>query len=329
MTESVKQDTSKKKLILRSRTVETYVSGATQFIMNAKARLRQKKEKFIRSVPVLDKISRKCKAFDLRMERKYGQVYTKLRDSSKNIARTVLAAQLFGVPGVVAMCAYKTCEKALSLLEPAQQAKQNGEISHLMQYFSRNKGEAGFTMTSGSISIAMAACDVAGDYAAKGVLRVGKASLLIAPEVKKLANTTGRWLRGKEGFEEVKRDAAVMGITFGTYFVSDVPMTRGSGKPETAVPVKRPKEAPVSQYWNQVRKLFAAGYGNPGGMITMPVAERPAAKTAAETEQEKPAAPKDTAKSSFRDDINKLYASGIGNPGGMITVYDIKKQGGR
>lgn len=83
MTQSVKQDSSKKKLTLRSRTVETYVSGATQFIMNAKARLRQKKEKFIHAVPLLDKISRKCKAFDLRMERKYGQVYTKLRDSTK------------------------------------------------------------------------------------------------------------------------------------------------------------------------------------------------------------------------------------------------------
>ncbi len=329
MTESVKQDSSKKKLTLRSSTVETYVSGATQFIMNAKARLRQKKEKFIHAVPLLDKISRKCKAFDLRMERKYGQVYTKLRDSTKNIARTVLAAQLFGVPGVIGMCAYKTCEKALSLLEPAQQAKQNGEIRHLSEYFKRNKGEASFTMTSGSISIAMMACDVAGDYAAKGALRVGKASLLIAPEVKKFANTTGKWLQGKEGFAEVKRDAAVMGITFGTYFVSDVPMTRGSGKPETAVPVKRPKESAVTKYWNQVRKLFADGYGNPGGMITMPTAERPAAKTVEKAEPAKPAAPKDQPKSTFRDDINKLYASGVGNPGGMITVYDIKKQGGR
>ena len=98
MTESVKKEPSKK-LTLRKRTVETYVSCAVRGIMNTKARLRQKKEKFIRSVPWLNKIDRKCRAFDLRMERKYGQVYTKLRDSTKNIARTVLAAKLFGVPG--------------------------------------------------------------------------------------------------------------------------------------------------------------------------------------------------------------------------------------
>lgn len=330
MTESVKKEPSKK-LILRKRTVETYVSCAVRGIMNAKTRLRQKKEKFIKSVPWLDKIDRKCKAFDLKMERKYGQVYTKLRDSTKNIARTVLAAQLFGLPGVVGMCAYKTCEKALSLLEPAQQAKQRGEINKLSEYFTQNKGEAGFTMTSGSISIAMTACDVAGDYVAKGALRVGKASLLISPEVKKLAQTTGKWFKGEEAFAEVKRDAAVLGITFGTYFVTDVPMTHGSGKPSTAVPIasakdegKKSMHEKIKRYFRKVGKLFAADIANPGGMVTAsPVNLADDKASEAEPKARKPEKAKT---SDYKNEVGKLFAAGVGNPGGMITMYDIKNR---
>lgn len=330
MTESVKKEPSKK-LTLRKRTVETYVSCAVRGIMNTKARLRQKKEKFIRSVPWLNKIDRKCRAFDLRMERKYGQVYTKLRDSTKNIARTVLAAKLFGVPGVIGMCAYKTCEKALSLLEPAQQAKQNGEISKLSEYFTQNKGEAGFTMTSGSISIAMTACDVTGNYAAKGALRVGKASLLISPEVKKLAQTTGKWFKGEESFEEVRRDAAVLGITFGTYFVSDVPMTHGSGKPTTAIPLasakdegKKSAHEKIKKYFRQVAKLFAAGIPNPGGMVTASPINL--ANDKAPESEPKAAKPEKNKTSDYKNEVNKLFAAGVGNPGGMITMYDIKNR---
>ncbi|MBQ8347610.1 MAG: hypothetical protein IJY17_08440 [Alphaproteobacteria bacterium] len=339
MTESAKKDASKK-LTLRKSTLETFVSGTARGVMNAKERLKQKKEKALHAVPFLEKIDRRLKAFDTKMERKYGQVYVKLRDSAKNIARTVLAAKLFGLPGVVGICAYKTCEKAMSLLEPAQKAKQNGEAKGVLDYLSKNKGEAHFTMTSGAISIATAACDVAGAYVAKGALRVGKATLLITPEVKRFVDTTGKWFRGQESFKEVKRDAAVMGITFGTYFVSDVPMTRGSGKPQTAeesektgqllqskeLPSKTPQEK-LSEYMKQVKALFAAGFGNPGGMITMPQEPK--------TESEKAPAPEKSAvtkesKVGYKEEVNKLFASGAGNPGGMITVFDIKSQkGGR
>ena len=182
------------------------------------------------------------------MERKHGQVYTKIRDSVKNIARTVLAAKLFGLPGVVGICAYKTCEKAMSLLEPAQKAKEDGKTRGVLDYLQENSEETRFTVTSGAISICTAACDVMGASLAKGVFRVGKASWLIAPEVKQLAETTSKWLRGEESFAEVKRDAAVAGITFGTFFVSGVPMTRGSGKPKGAeVPVSNGNDDPTEK----------------------------------------------------------------------------------
>lgn len=339
MTESAKKDASKK-LTLRKSTLETFVSGTARGVMNAKERLKQKKEKVLHAVPFLKKIDRRLKAFDTKMERKYGQVYVKLRDSAKNITRTVLAAKLFGLPGVVGICAYKTCEKAMSLLEPAQKAKQNGEAKGVLDYLSKNKGEAHFTMTSGAISIATAACDVAGAYVAKGALRVGKATLLITPEVKRFVDTTGKWFRGQESFQEVKRDAAVMGITFGTYFVSDVPMTRGSGKPKAAeetektgqllqskeLPSQTPQEK-LSGYMRQVKALFAAGFGNPGGMVTVPQESKTEAGKFSEPEKN---AAKTESKAGYKEEVNKLFASGAGNPGGMITVFDIKSQkGGR
>ena len=232
MVEMAAEGAELKKISLRRKTLEAFLSSTARGVMNVKERLEQKKNKIIRAVPVLKKISDKWHAFDKDMETKHGQVYTKIRDSVKNITRTVLAAKLFGLPGVVGMCAYKTCEKAMSLLEPAQRAKENGETNSVLDYLKENKEESRFTTVSGAISICTAACDVAGAPLVKGAFRVGKASWLIAPEVKQLAQTTNKWLRGEESFVEVKRDAAVMGITFGTYFISGVPMTHGSGKPE-------------------------------------------------------------------------------------------------
>ena len=233
MTDSAEKKVKTHGLFLGKETLEKFVSFTTRGVMNMKERLRQKTEKVVQAVPLFRRLHRRWKVFDGRMERKHGQVYTKIRDSVKNIARTVLAIKLFGLPGVVGICAYKTCEKAMSLLEPAQKAKENGETKSVLDYLRKNREEARFTVTSGAISICTAACDVLGASAiAKGVFRVGKASWLIAPEVKQLASTTGKWLRGEESFVEVKRDAAVAGITFGTFFVTGVPMTRGSGKPK-------------------------------------------------------------------------------------------------
>jgi len=275
-----------KGLSLKRETLEQFLSLTTRGVMNVKERLKQKENKIVQSVPVLKKLSEKWHAFDSKMEMKHGQVYTKIRDSAKNIARTVLAAKAFGLLGVVGMCAYKTCEKAMSLLEPAQRAKENGETNSVLDYLKENKEESRFTTVSGAISICTAACDVAGAPLVKGAFRVGKASWLIAPEVKQLAETTGKWLRGEESFVEVKRDAAVMGITFGTYFVSGVPMTHGSGKPKETYEAKLEKarraerEDPKAEkikvvlnkgqeYANQVRDLINKGIGNPGGMVTL------------------------------------------------------------
>ncbi len=275
MADSAEKKVKTTGLFLRKETLEKFVSFTARSVMNMKERLRQRTEKIIQAVPLFRRLSRKWKVFDGRMEKKHGQVYTKLRDSAKNIARTVLAAELFGLPGVVGICAYKTCEKAMSLLEPAQKAKESGETKGVLDYLKENSEETRFTVTSGAISICTAACDVVGAPLAKGVFRVGKASWLIAPEVKKLAATTEKWLRGEESFVEVKRDAAVAGITFGTFFVSSVPMTRGSGKPKSAEDVKPldsndPAEEKIraalnkgQKYAVQVRKTLENGIASP------------------------------------------------------------------
>ena len=271
---------------LKTDTLEAFLSSTARGVMNVKARLKQKENKVIQSVPVLKQIDDKWKAFDSKMEAKHGQVYTKIRDSAKNITRTVLAAKVFGLPGVVGMCAYKTCEKAMSLLEPAQKAKEEGKTDSVLNYLKENKEESRFTTVSGAISICSTACDVAGAPVVKGAVRVGKASWLITPEVKQLAKTIGKWMRGEESFVEVKRDAAVLGITFGTYFISGVPMTHGSGKPQETEEAKKEKEKQAEkespavekvktalnkgqEYANQVRDMINKGAGNPGGTVNV------------------------------------------------------------
>ena len=286
MVEMVGSDIDLQKVYLKKDTLETFLSSTARGVMNVKERLHQKRDKAVQSVPVLKKLSEKWHAFDSKMETKHGQVYTKVRDSAKNITRTVLAAKLFGLPGVVGMCAYKTCEKAMSLLEPAQKAKEKGETDSVLDYLKKNKEESRFTTVSGAISICTATCDVLGAPAVKGAFRVGKASWLIAPEAKQLAKTTGKWLRGEESFVEVKRDAAVMGITFGTYFISSVPMTHGSGKPKETPESEQEKEkrdekskqrrAKIEailnrkkEYAGQGSDLTDKGAVNSGGMITI------------------------------------------------------------
>lgn len=384
MTDPVVNNTPKK-LSLHKRTLEMFAAETTVTVMGMKERLHQRKQKVLEAVPLLKKVDDRLHAFNAKMEKRFGQFYTKLRDSARNIARTVLAAELFGIPGVVGMCAYKTCEKAMSLLEPAKKAAERGEADGIFDYLAKNKDETGFTMTSGALSIASAACDVAGAPEIKDIVRMGKASLLIAPEVKALINSTGRWIQGKETFKEVRRNAAVAGITFGTYFVSDVPMTRGSGKPKTQEESQKAPE-PVKEgesYSEQVGKLFAAGFGNPGGFITVPdpkvtvglvrdgetsisavnkeedrsVAVRTAAAPAKDRESSDSAGkkedtdsgmvqtaaaetPKKTTGSSaaaspakkeeYKYAVAEMLASGAGNPGGMITVFNIKNhKGGR
>ncbi len=220
-------------LSVKKRNVAMLAESVTEKAAGALERLRQKRDKVIASTPVINKIAAKIKKFDKDMTEKHGHVYTKLRDSAKNTIRTVAAYQLFGVPGVVALCAYKTGEKAFSLIRPACKAKAAGEVSSLMEYFKRNRNECRFTMTSAALSIASAAATATGVKAASNVIRIGKASLLATPELKNTLRSTKKWIEGEQDFAEVRRDAAVLGITVATYFAgpAGVPMTRGAGKP--------------------------------------------------------------------------------------------------
>lgn len=223
-----------KKVVVHRNTADLLLSTVAGAMYAVSTRVEQKKDKFIHSIPFLRKLDTKLKAFNRKAERsEWGGPYKKLRDSIKNGTRTILAAQLFGIPGAIAMCAYKTGEKLYSVLKPAYEAKQKNETTSILQYIKDHKNEARFTLTSGSLSIANCIANSLGAQAVVDGIRVGKASLLALPEATHLAESIGRLVIGKGNTKEVRNDALVLGATVATYFAGDtgMPMTRGSGKP--------------------------------------------------------------------------------------------------
>ncbi len=79
------------------------------------------------------------------------------------------------------------------------------------------------------------------------------------------------------------------------------------------IALKKMKKALTGEptYMEQVGKLFADGYGNPGGMVTVP----PSKEVRAPSEEKKT-----EGKSSYWQEVKRLIAEGYGNPGGMVTV---------
>ena len=231
--EAAKQDVKDLKQLHRhhfyvdKNTVEHFVALTTARSMAVKERLNQKGEKLIDSIPVLRTIYHKIDNWDKRMAEKHGQVYTKIRKSVINVARTVLAAQMFGLPGIVGICTYKVCESAAAFLEPAEKARQQGKVHGIFDYLKKNKEEAAVSTTNSALTVAATACEMTGAVGVEELVRTGKASLLMGSEMKLLGKTVLKWIQGKASFKDVKRDAVVAGITFATYFASDAPMTRG------------------------------------------------------------------------------------------------------
>lgn len=277
-------DKKKTNFFIDKKTVEHFVAVTTARSMTVKERLNQKCEKMMNAVPGLGKVYRRVQDFDKDMEKKYGKVYVKIRNSVYNISRTVLAAQMFGLPGVVGICVCKTCENAAGLLEPAEKARQEGKVSGIFEYLDKNKEEAAVSTTNSALIVAATACEVVGAVGVEEAVRTGKASLLIGTELKALGKTFGKWVRGKASFEDVKRDAVVAGITFATYFASDAPLTRGE------------KIKPEEETKNGKRKTSSSA---------------------------------GQSKTGYRKQVDTLLARGIGNPGGMVALYDIGKRSGR
>lgn len=246
---------------LDKATIERFVALTTSRSMAIKERMRQKEKKIIDSIPIVRNVYHKADDFDKNMEAKHGQVYVKIRKSIRNITRTVLAAQMFGLPGVVGMCAYKVCESAAAFLEPAEKERQEGKVEGVFDYLKKNKEEAAVSTTNSALTMAATACEVVGAVGVEEMVRTGKASLLMGSELKTLGRSFFKWIRGKTTFKEVKRNAVVAGITFATYFASDAPMTRGSAiKPDEnagdkgKAPDNAKKEDTVSQILDVMAK---------------------------------------------------------------------------
>ncbi|MCQ2914958.1 MAG: hypothetical protein MJ247_07180 [Alphaproteobacteria bacterium] len=224
-------NTQEGKVKVHKNVFEAFVSGTASRLVHISKRIGQKKDKIIQSVPVLKKLDSKWLAYDRLMTQRHGYVYTKIRDSIKNTARTVAAYEFFGIPGMVAMCAYKTGEKLYGIMKPAYDAVKRGESDSVLSYLKQNRNETRFTLTSGSLSIANTVAKCAGAQPVVDAIRVGKASLLAAPELKNLGESICNWAFHGGTSKEVARDAAILGITVATYFADDAPMTRGKGKP--------------------------------------------------------------------------------------------------
>ncbi len=217
----------------KQRNIKMMVASVVDRAHAVSERISQKKMELIKAVPFVHRIYRKAVAFDYVMTKRHGHVYTKIRDSIKNTVRTVGAAKLFGIPGVIGICAYKTGEKIASLIKPAIAAKEAGEVDSIFDYLKTHRNESRFTLTSASLSIASAAGQATGAKTFVDAVRVGKATLLAAPEAVNVVKTAARCIVGREDLKELGRDAAVLGITVATYFAGNtgMPMTRGAGKP--------------------------------------------------------------------------------------------------
>ncbi len=128
---------------------------------------------------------------------------------------------------------------------------------------------------------------------------------------------------GAHGAEPMMAASLILGAgAFCTYIDSYTPAGKAEDKIElheytqikhAQIALKKMKKALTGEpsYMERVGKLFADGYGNPGGMVTVPYSkEAPAPQSENKTE----------GKTSYWDQVKKLIAEGYGNPGGMVTV---------
>lgn len=166
-------------LSVDKKTVENYVAVTTAHAMSVKERLRQKKEKAIGAVPVFRTVYRKIQDFDKRMTEKHGQTYVKIRDGFNCVARTVVAAQLFGGWGIAAACACEMYETAAAFLEPAEKARQEGKVKGIFDYLKKNKEAAAVSTTNSVLKVVSVAGKIMGAVGLRKVALAGKATLFV------------------------------------------------------------------------------------------------------------------------------------------------------
>lgn len=204
------------RLSLKQETIEAFASNVTQKAAMLQRRITQKKNDVINSVPLLKAMKDKITDFDQKMTDKYGKNYTKTRNILTGVGKFYIAGQIGG-PALVALGVINTAKALKPMLKAAEEKRQKGEVSGLIDFMKKNRKESVRTLVSASLSSAVIACGLAGATHGKLAARIGIAALVVAPEMKTLTATTKQWVRGEATFKDVARDATTIGISMGAF----------------------------------------------------------------------------------------------------------------
>lgn len=239
------------------------------------------------------------------LQGKDGEVVLKDLDKVRNIEK-YLSGAVLAMGG--AATAYGAAKKAEAYAREADLSEFKKDTDHTLKMMGKVENTLKEAASSYDTKTKIA-------YALGGAERMRAMMLGAASVVAGVA--------GANGAEPMMAASLVLGAgAFCTYVDSFTPDGKSENKQDlreytqikhAQIALKKMKKALTGEptYMEQVGKLFADGYGNPGGMVTVPPS-----KDAPAPSKEK----KTDGKPSYWQEVKRLIAEGYGNPGGMVTV---------
>lgn len=239
------------------------------------------------------------------LQGKDGEVVLKDLDKVRNIEK-YLSGAVSAMGG--AATAYGAAKKAAAYAREADLSEFKKDTDHTLKMMGKVENTLKEAASSYDTKTKIA-------YALGGAERMRAVVLGAASAVAGVA--------GANGAEPMMAASLILGAgAFCTYVDSFTPDGKSENKQDlreytqikhAQIALKKMKKALTGEptYMEQVGKLFADGYGNPGGMVTVPPS-----KDAPAPSKEK----KTDGKPSYWQEVKRLIAEGYGNPGGMVTV---------
>lgn len=239
------------------------------------------------------------------LQGKDGEVVLKDLDKVRNIEK-YLSGAVSAMGG--AATAYGAAKKATAYAREADLSEFKKDTDHTLKMMGKVENTLKEAASSYDTKTKIA-------YALGGAERMRAVVLGAASAVAGVA--------GANGAEPMMAASLILGAgAFCTYVDSFTPDGKSENKQDlreytqikhAQIALKKMKKALTGEptYMEQVGKLFADGYGNPGGMVTVPPS-----KDAPAPSKEK----KTDGKPSYWQEVKRLIAEGYGNPGGMVTV---------
>lgn len=193
--------------------VEGFLSSVTQKAQAMKYRMAQK----VDSVPALKKAAEKIKTFDRNMTRKYGKPYKRARNLLLGVGMAYAAAKV-GAVGLTALCAVNAARTLAPLLSKAEKERQSGKSSGVLDYMSRHKAEAVFSLGGAAVAATAAVAGISGSEIITGASRAAGAGLAASAELSSIAVTTSEAVKGKASWKDVMADVVAAGMTAASYY---------------------------------------------------------------------------------------------------------------